>query len=32
MQTIYHALAALNDLYYDLSCEEYQEALQMLEE
>src|SRR3981081_2908638 len=32
MQTIYHALAALNDLYYDVSCEEYQEALQMLEE
>ena len=32
MQTIYHALAALNDLYYDVSFEEYQEARQDLEE
>ena len=32
MQTIYHALAALNDLYYDLSFEEYQEVRQDLEE
>ena len=32
MQTIYHALAALNDLYYDVSFEEYHEARQDLEE
>ena len=32
MQTIYHALAALNDLYYDVSFEKYQEARQDLEE